>query len=559
MNKIAVTYMRRLELEPETYESKFTALTKGVNIKIHDWILEHINSSEKILEIGCGTGTLATKMALKGNDVIAIDQNIKMINFAIKNYPSDADINLLYQIGSISKLPAENNSLDVVVSTFMLSELRTFEQQIFLRNVWKVLKPNGRVLLAAEFVPTGFWKIVFKIKRWRYKKKLRRLRLESTFLVKSFFDYLDPIGFKNDTEKKWKHGSIRVLELKKINEHNLNEPGYYRPNPRKFKGLRAQMNIYRCIFTGQVDHVPIEPGIYQSGNPDENSPIIVTANYVYTYIKLMRAIKGIDAWVLCVDSKGINVWCAARGNNFGNKQLIEAVDATGITKITKKKTLILPQLSAGGITAPLIKSEAPDFPYNILYGPVWAKYLPQFLKERPAHKPDSMKLARFTGSHRLRAWITHTTFLFRKIFLFPSIGLFLLLILVGLFGALSAIKLWILGEFLLWIVITNALIAILFPITNFTRKFITKGFVFGVINISLFSGISLFLQYSLPSIFLSLCLYFWLAFFSTMSFSGYTMATSPREIQDEYPIFSKINMTLLIIGLITKAIAFIFF
>ncbi|MFX0137377.1 MAG: methyltransferase domain-containing protein [Candidatus Hodarchaeota archaeon] len=559
MNTIAVVYMRKLELEPETYESKFTALTKGINIKIHDWILERINSSKKILEVGCGTGALATKMALKGNDVIAIDQNIQMINFAMKNYPSEANINLLYQMGNINNLPAENNSLDVVVSTFMLSELRTFERQIFLRNVWKILKPNGRVFLAAEFIPTGSWKIIFKIKRWRYKRKLRRLRLESTHLVKSFFDYLDPIGFKIVSEKKWKHGSIRVVELQKVDGDTLNEPGYYRPKPRKFKGLRAQMNIYRCIFTGQIDHVPIEPGIYQSGNPDENSPIIVTANYIYTYIRLMRAIKGIDAWVLCVDSKGINVWCAARGNNFGNKQLIEAVEATDIAKITNKKTLILPQLSAGGIAAPLIKSEAPDFPFNILYGPIWAKYLPKFLKERPAHKSDKMKLARFTGSHRLRAGITHTTFLFRKIFLLPTIALFLLLIVLALTGILRIDKLWIVGEFWLWVVITNALITGLFPITRFTRKFLIKGLIFGLINALLFCVVSWLLKSSILVILLSIGLNFWLAFFSTMSFRGYTMATSPREIQDEYPIFSKINMTLLIIGLITKAIAFIFF
>ncbi|MFX1387178.1 MAG: methyltransferase domain-containing protein [Promethearchaeota archaeon] len=551
--------MRKLELEPETYESKFTALTKGVNIKIHDWILDRINTPETILEVGCGAGTLAAKMALKGCDVLAIDRNVKMIKIAMKNYPPKADIKLLYQIGSITDLPAEDNSKDTIVSTFMLSELRPFEQQIFLRNAWKALKPNGRLILAAEFIPSGFSKLIFNTKRWWYKKKLRRLRLESTFLVKWFFNYLKPIGFKIISEKKWKHGSIQALELKKIERENLKEPGYYQPNPRKFKGLRAQLNIYRCIFTGQVDHVPIEPGLYQSGNPDKNSPIIVTANYIYTYIKVMRALKGIDAWVLCVDSKGINVWCAARGNNFGNKQVIEAVEASGITKITEKKTLILPQLSAGGIAAPLIKSEAPDFPFNILYGPVWVKYLPQFLKERPAKKSEKMKLARFTGSHRLRAGITHTTFLFRKIFLWPTIALFLILLGFVLTDILWIGNLWLVGEIWLWIIITNAIIALLFPITKFTRKFKTKGLVFGIIIVLLFSGISWLLNYSLPSIFLNLCFYFWVAFFSTMSFSGYTMATSPREIQDEYPVFSKINMTLLIIGLVTKAVSFLFF
>ncbi|MFX1504126.1 MAG: hypothetical protein ACFFDH_24410, partial [Promethearchaeota archaeon] len=238
---------------------------------------------------------------------------------------------------------------------------------------------------------------------------------------------------------------------------------------------------------------------------------------------------------------------------------VEAVQASGITKITKKKTLILPQLSAGGVAAPLLKSEAPDFPFNILYGPVWVKYLPQFLAERPAKKPDKMKLAKFTVSHRFRAWITHTTFLMRKIFFWPSIAI--LLILIGLisFNILLIEKLWIVGEIWIWLISINFLIAILLPITNFTRKFMFKGVIFGAITILLFGGISWFLNVSLPSIFLSLCFYFWIAFFSTMSFSGYTMATSPKEIQNEYPIFSKINMILLIIGLCLKVIGFIFF
>ena len=90
----------------------------------------------------------------------------------------------------------------------------------------------------------------------------------------------------------------------------------------------------------------IEPGIYASGNPTSESPVIVTANYDYTYIKVMRDLKGSDTWVLCLDSRGINVWCAARGDDFGNKQILEAVKATGIQNYTNKKTLILPQLSA---------------------------------------------------------------------------------------------------------------------------------------------------------------------------------------------------------------------
>ena len=99
---MAVVYMRKLEEEPESYDSKFTTLTKGINLKVQDWVLNRIGKSESILEIGCGTGVLAAKMALKDNDVIAIDKNFQMINHAIKNYPQENKVNLQYLISALS-------------------------------------------------------------------------------------------------------------------------------------------------------------------------------------------------------------------------------------------------------------------------------------------------------------------------------------------------------------------------------------------------------------------------------------------------------------------------
>ncbi|MHA2397815.1 MAG: methyltransferase domain-containing protein [Promethearchaeota archaeon] len=551
--------MRKLELEPDTYDEKFTALTKGVNNEVKEWIINRIGKNNSILEVGCGTGRLAVKMALKGNNVLAIDKNFQMINTAMKNYPSEKDLNLIYQMGTIKDIAIEDESKDAIVSTFMLSELRSFEQQIFLRKAWKMLKLGGKLLLAAEFIPSGFWKLSFKLKRWWYRKKLRRLRLPTTSVVKWFFNYLAPIGFDVLEERNWSHGSIKALELVKRDIEEDKEPGYYCPSQRKFKGFLSQMQIYRCMFTGQSDLVPIEPGIYRSGKPDEKSPIIVTANYLFTYIKVMRALKHLDAWVLCVDSRGINVWCAARGDDFGNKQLIEAVEATGIDKITTRKTLILPQLAAGGVAAPLIKSESPSFPFNILFGPVWAKFLPEFIKTRPAKKPDKWKLARFTSFHRLRAFMTHTTFLLRKIFLWPTLALLIFLLGLGLVTPSWFGKLWRIGEIWMWIIIANGLIAFLFPLTKFTRKFIIKGIFFGILNILLLSGITWILHQSFLLILLNICFFFWLAFFSTMSFSGYSMITSPAEIQEEYPTFRKIHLPMLIIGIILAAVGLVLF
>ena len=48
---MAVTYMRKLEEEPETYDSNFTTLTKGINLEVHNWVLDHLNESKTILSL----------------------------------------------------------------------------------------------------------------------------------------------------------------------------------------------------------------------------------------------------------------------------------------------------------------------------------------------------------------------------------------------------------------------------------------------------------------------------------------------------------------------------
>ena len=554
---MAVTYMRKLEEEPETYDSGFTNLTKSINLKAQDWIMEKIKKKSNVLEVGCGPGTLSRKIAKNGNKVIAVDKNDKMIAYAIKKYQNNKNENLSFYNGSFTNLPIEPYSQDVVVNTFMLSELRPLEQQIFLRNTWRTLKPNGRLLIAAEFKPDGIWKLVFKFRRWRYKKKLKRLKLKETQVLDYFYQYLEPIGFKIIDKITWNHKSIQAIELIKIeNDENI-KPGYYRPKSKKYKGLKSQLRIYRCLFTGQVDNVSIEPGIYKSGNPDENSPIIVTGNYEFTYIKVMRDLQGIDAWVLCIDSNGINVWCAARGDDFGNNQLLEAIKSTGIQYFTAKKRLILPQLSAGGISIPQLPKFSEKFPFKIVYGPIWSKYLKQYLSEKKNQKEEKMKRANFNPFHRLRAGITHITFLFRKIFFLPLITL---LIINSIFTWLNLFNriFWIL-DILIGIGISNFLITAFFPISNFTRSFIKKGIFFGIISIFFLGGLMWILGRSLIYTFLNLTIFFWLSLFTTMSFSGYTMSTNPREIQIEYPTFKKMNTMLLIIGITLSFVSLIFY
>ena len=57
-------------------------------------------------------------------------------------------------------------------------------------------------------------------------------------------------------------------------------------------------------------------GLFQLGQPDENSPVIVTGNFSLTIKRVKKALEGENLWLLVVNTDGINVWCAAGGGIF---------------------------------------------------------------------------------------------------------------------------------------------------------------------------------------------------------------------------------------------------
>ena len=121
----------------------------------------------------------------------------------------------------------------------------------------------------------------------------------------------------------------------------------------------------------------IEPGIYAVGNPDRNSSVFVTANYKMSFDRLRKELAGIDCFILALDTKGINVWCAAGKGTFGTEELIKRIKTVELGKIVKHRRIILPQLGAPGVAAHVVTKKTG---FGIVYGPVRAKDIPLFMR-----------------------------------------------------------------------------------------------------------------------------------------------------------------------------------
>ena len=135
------------------------------------------------------------------------------------------------------------------------------------------------------------------------------------------------------------------------------------------EGYKVRWGIGRYTYT-------VDPGLYAVGAPTDLSPVLVTANYKLTFDALRCTLTGRDAWILVLDTRGINVWCAAGKGTFGTDEVVSRVKSSGLAQIVSHGVLVLPQLSATGVAAHEVRRGSG---FRVVWGPVRAADLPAFL------------------------------------------------------------------------------------------------------------------------------------------------------------------------------------
>lgn len=111
----------------------------------------------------------------------------------------------------------------------------------------------------------------------------------------------------------------------------------------------------------------VDPGLYMLGSPTSESQVFVTANYKLSFDHLRKDLGKIDAWMLVLDTKGINVWCAAGKGTFGTDEIVRKIESEKVAQKVSHKNLIVPQLGAPGIAAHEVKKKTG---FSVIYGPI---------------------------------------------------------------------------------------------------------------------------------------------------------------------------------------------
>jgi hypothetical protein len=307
--------------------------------------------------------------------------------------------------------------------------------------------------------------------------------------------------------------------------------------------LRVRWGINR-------DNYRVTPGLYAVGTPGLGSDVFVTANYKLTFDTLRKNLKGENGWILVLDTKGVNVWCAAGKGTFGTNELVNRIRKVSLENIVNHKRLILPQLGATGVAAHKVKEESG---FNVHYGPVRASDIKKFIQN--GYRADR-EMRRVTFGFTDRIKLIPNDFIYGKFYLLAAMAV--LFLISGLsarglsFKALSgeggSVILKVFLAYVAGVVITPMFLPYI-PGRHFSLKgFYSGSLVFIILFLLKFAGSNILEQLSWFLIITAI------SSFMAMNFTGSSTYTSLSGVKKEMKISLPFQAGFALLGIILQVI-----
>src|SRR5215216_1659599 len=105
-----------------------------------------IQAGHRVLDMGCGTGTLAlmVKRSQPDAEVVGLDADPQMLKVAFTKAAREA-IPVTFDQGMAFSLPYQAASFDRVLSSLMIHHLKTPDKEKMAREIYRILKPGGQL------------------------------------------------------------------------------------------------------------------------------------------------------------------------------------------------------------------------------------------------------------------------------------------------------------------------------------------------------------------------------------------------------------------------------
>ena len=141
-----------------SYDSYMRKVTLGRERALRETTvgLAQVKPGDCVLEVGCGTGTLtlaAKRRAGPSGEAFGIDVIPGMIELSQRK-AAQANEDVTFQLGSIDDIPFSANQFDVVMCSFMIFHMSENTRRRGIAEIYRVLKPQGRLLVLDLALPT---------------------------------------------------------------------------------------------------------------------------------------------------------------------------------------------------------------------------------------------------------------------------------------------------------------------------------------------------------------------------------------------------------------------
>ena len=145
-----------------------------------------------------------------------------------------------------------------------------------------------------------------------------------------------------------------------------------------YEAILPMMMLRQNIYTDPQKPIQVEPGIYPIGEPDENSPVLVTTNFSLTYFIVSGEIEnsGVPVHLAIIECEGMSVLTSWAAGKFSGEKIGAFVKQSGIESRIKNRKIIIP-----GYVAQISGELEETLPgWRILVGPQEASDLAPYLK-----------------------------------------------------------------------------------------------------------------------------------------------------------------------------------
>jgi hypothetical protein len=309
--------------------------------------------------------------------------------------------------------------------------------------------------------------------------------------------------------------------------------------------LKDYLGATRVRMSLGRNNYAVKPGLYQLGNPDKSSEVFISSNYKLSFDILRKNLSGLNAWILVLDTKGINVWCAAGKGTFGTNELIRKITDNKLQNVVQHRKIIVPQLGAPGVSGYKVK-DATGF--TVKFGPVRACDIKEYLSSKGS-VDESLRQVSFNFMDRLiLAPVEIVNSLKYLLIVVIALGIVTGINIVG-----KSITFSIEQTFIPILLIVSAYLAgafltpVLLPWIP-SRYFSMKGLIMG-------SLVFLLIFFTARAMLDTVAIFGWFFFslaissFLAMNFTGASTYTSLSGVKKEMKIFVPIQIGLIVVGL----------